>query len=772
MTSSVTDTEYEALVSATGGERLSMNDMLREYYSGLLGLPVDNDFSLSELTYQFYISLGYSGSLGDMQAKYRIDNPGGGGLPTSGRKNLGTNPRAVETGSAGWPTTRGFGTGGAGSYSWITAQAGPVGNITTARRKTWTTAATNNLSSGFLCEPGPDTTYRFPVQAGSTITVSGYLRQSAPVTAKSYRVIVLFYDAVTGGSAGPTSSGTILNVSAGDTTWQRISHIVAVPADMHACKVYLDCVTGGGLWAIGDTLDATGLLLEKSDSLKDYFDGDLVDLPTLEYTWDGTANASTSSAKTKTAPAQPDLIAELFAKQIFTVGHRGSGDVWPEHTADSYQGAFDAGIDGLEFSIQRNDTGGSGIWFHLHDIGATGLDRTTAITGDPKALVDSTINAGIKVDIGPGAFYLNPANFPNVPKFLDEMAKYFGKTVLFLETKDYSVASTNALLNLLDAQFPGYQKSVIFKTHWGNIARAADARARGMKTWIYLDDPLSIPALDSIMPVADYIGVPVSPLVAGGMTDAELQTVVARGKPVISWSVPHRFVRDRLKVGGSGGVGLQGFVSSMAPYTASNIPLRTRDNFASGKWSAGDLPYDSTRSFSLDIANACAHFGGMASNPSVTLGSMCPVAATTTIEYECRFLTLPTDLTTHLGFFFGKLDDQRYQFQVANVTQGYHAIMRANGNMQMYRHDIGVTTGVSLAGPLLTAVAVAGTWMKFRLIITPTTLSYQRIDAGGGTALTSSDTTLRGRYFGISRNYALSGQDAAGTVEFKNIIVT
>ena len=65
------------------------------------------------------------------------------------RTNWIPNPRAVSTGAGGWVSTRGFGTSGAGSYSYLTGQTGPVGNVTTVRRKTWTTGCTNNDSTGF-----------------------------------------------------------------------------------------------------------------------------------------------------------------------------------------------------------------------------------------------------------------------------------------------------------------------------------------------------------------------------------------------------------------------------------------------------------------------------------------------------------------------------------------------------------------------------------------------------------------------------------------------
>ena len=59
------------------------------------------------------------------------------------RTNHALNPRAVISGANSWPTTRGFGPGGAGSYIYAVGVPAPAGTeVSMARRKLWTVAPT------------------------------------------------------------------------------------------------------------------------------------------------------------------------------------------------------------------------------------------------------------------------------------------------------------------------------------------------------------------------------------------------------------------------------------------------------------------------------------------------------------------------------------------------------------------------------------------------------------------------------------------------------
>ena len=213
------------------------------------------------------------------------------------RTNQAPNPRATASGTDGWLGTRGFGSGGgAGTYSYATGMTpAPAAGVDTARRKTWTTSPTDNVNSGFQVDAS--SAGRFPVTAGDTITVSAYLRHGSATT-KLASMRLQFRDAASA-VVGATLAGDTVTLPVG-TGWSRIAHTVTVPATAVTMSVFPDILTGGGgLWAVGNTLDATALLIEVGNNLvSPYFDGDTADLAdTAQYDWTGTANASTSTVK-------------------------------------------------------------------------------------------------------------------------------------------------------------------------------------------------------------------------------------------------------------------------------------------------------------------------------------------------------------------------------------------------------------------------------------------------------------------------------------------
>ena len=209
------------------------------------------------------------------------------------RTNRATNPAAVETGATGWVTSRAFGTGGNGTYGWATGQVGPTPDTTTVRRKTWTTAPTNNTASGFNVTD-TSTTY-FPVTPGDTITVSAYLRVTS-ATSKPMQIAVAYYDrtAYTGAVFIGSTNGPPVIGQPG--IWQRVSYTGEIPAGAYGVRVIPDVNSGTtDLWQVGDVLDCTGLLIETGPPMP-YFDGATPDtLPFHDYAWTGTPHASTAT---------------------------------------------------------------------------------------------------------------------------------------------------------------------------------------------------------------------------------------------------------------------------------------------------------------------------------------------------------------------------------------------------------------------------------------------------------------------------------------------
>ena len=75
-------------------------------------------------------------------------------------------------------------------------------------------------------------------------------------------------------------------------------------------------------------------------------------------------------------------------------------------------------------------------------------------------------------------------------------------------------------------------------------------------------------------------------------------------------------------------------------------------------------------------------------------------------------------------------------------------IIRANGEMGLYSHAAGVTSGTQL-GVTNTTALVAGQYVTFELQVTPTQLILTRTD-GTPVTLTVTNSAYRGGYLQIS----------------------
>lgn len=214
------------------------------------------------------------------------------------RTNWATDPRATGLYSTGATSGIGF---YADRYltntnygSIANATDGPNGTgITTYARGTVSAAGQSGL--GFHISGNPETTTpstNYPylnVAAGSTITVSHWIRTSrAGVTWQISARFAANSGASTWGSA--TTSSASVALTAGQ--WSRISFTIPVPAGMTSCALLTRAATA--TWQVADTFDATGLLIEETGTLTNYFDGVTTGTLTDAYGWIGTPNNSPS----------------------------------------------------------------------------------------------------------------------------------------------------------------------------------------------------------------------------------------------------------------------------------------------------------------------------------------------------------------------------------------------------------------------------------------------------------------------------------------------
>ncbi|MFD8470398.1 glycerophosphodiester phosphodiesterase [Streptomyces cyaneofuscatus] len=434
--------------------------------------------------------------------------------------------------------------------------------------------------------------------------------------------------------------------------------------------------------------------------------------------------------------------------------HRGRGMVGPEHVMVGYRASAAQGFP-LEVSVGKDASGQ--LWC-LHD---DTLDRTTNRTGLLSSYTTEEVSQQVRTNerarLGPGW-----AEQPLVPlrEVLDE---FLGKTVIFLEAKGNDAVVP--CQTLLDTFYPHAPRSVIWKCHIGTASLPwAKASQRNYRTWVYLDAGTSDATMDGKDTMVDYWGVSTT------FTDLRIQQVVARGKPVFAWPVYRRSQVARLT-----GLGVVGMMASDPKYVSTSTPQRT-----SSRWELGVKESGGTPTLDYDPVYALKYEEGADAgwvsinalpNQSYGLGTYSPIqgsAAGYRITYDMKYKTLPAS-TVHGGYYFGKASDDPYRFSTANVSGGYHVVMRASGDMQLYRHTAGSTTGTQIGSTIATAAPVADTAMSFRIDVTPTTVELRRTDSTGWTTGAIADTTYRGGYHGLSNG---SITDLATRPFWRNLVIT
>lgn len=432
--------------------------------------------------------------------------------------------------------------------------------------------------------------------------------------------------------------------------------------------------------------------------------------------------------------------------------HRGGGMVRPEHTMAGYRASSAQGFP-LELSVNVDASGE--LWC-IHD---TTMDRTTNRTGAVNTFTTEEIGQQV-LTVSKPMLGVGWAEQPLVPlrQVLDE---FLGKTIILLEAKGNDAVVP--LENLLDTYYPHAPRSVIWKAHIGT-ASLPWAKLRGYRTWVYLDVGTTDATMDAKDTMVDYWGVQTT------FTDLRVTQVKDRGKPVFAWPVYRRSQVTRLT-----GLGVVGIMSSDPRYVSTVLPQRTASRWDLQVKESGGTPtidYDSTYALQFSSAPDLGWVSiAVVPNQSYGLGTYCPIQAGAggyRISYDMKYKVLPAS-TLHAGFYFGKVSDDAYRFGTSNATGGYHVVMRGGGDMQLFRHTAGSTTGTQIGSTITTTAPVADTAMSFQINVTPTTVELKRTDGVGWTTGAIADTTYRGGYCGLSNG---SVTDVTTRPYWRNLVIT
>ncbi|GAA0943909.1 hypothetical protein GCM10009554_37640 [Kribbella koreensis] len=421
----------------------------------------------------------------------------------------------------------------------------------------------------------------------------------------------------------------------------------------------------------------------------------------------------------------------------YLVAHRGVGDVFPEHSMESYDAAVGWGVQAMEVSVGIT---ADSVLVCMHD---TTLDRTTNLTGNLRAVKYSQLEKGwLQIPrLGPQW----AEKKLKVPLFEDVLRKYGGRVILAIEAKD---ERAYAPMMAMVAKYR-LESAVLIKTYFKSKL-IADVKSLGLGVFAYFTTPdeMTPETIQSVAaqlsPRTDAIVVPNSG--PGGYLDVSLvEAAVATGIPI--WPYPlHR----RADVAHYTALGMQGAVTSNLGYILGKTEQVTTDQWAAGAVVSGELtrdPYDDRfavswgRGGSIGLAaKGTQHF--------LTLGNLGPITSPVySVEFQASFAALPVDPLASLSLAFGHEDDSYYENRIGTVS-GYHAILQANGELGLWAHRSGQRPGVKLA-VRKSAPVFAGEWMRFRLDVTPTTLTWSRLDHP--TKVTVEDKTYRGGYLHLGR---------------------
>ncbi len=464
-------------------------------------------------------------------------------------------------------------------------------------------------------------------------------------------------------------------------------------------------------------------------------------------------SAQATGVKWAYAPGPRPTVSAFTATTPFYIAHRGSGDVYPEHTMEAYEASVAAGAKAIEISVSRTADGVLVCHHDLNTLRMTGVDATISDK------YYSSLKRNYPVVSEP---YLGPAwstanGKVQIPTLRQVFERFGGKVVMFVEPKDASAACVDETIAMIN-EF-GLNESVMWKEF--NALNHVKAHAANLKVWGYLADAADTTTIDTVVSRSDYMGVSVT------NTNAFFTTVIGKGKPVIAWPLSRRSEVTRLTA-----LGVVGLMSAGWKYLTSTAPMSTKaDGFKEGARMPGEVPWDGAvdQQPGWDLSTQSRTFAGN-SGQSLVLGSLCPITATTySITFDMMFDTLPSDLNQHAGIAFGKSDDQKYQFSTANATAGYHVVFRANGQLQLYTHAAGVTTGTQLA-TVTTNTPSAGQWMTVKVDVTPTQVVVTRTDASAGATntFTVTDNQYRGGYLHLSKHNITS----SNVVKFRNVVIS
>lgn len=452
--------------------------------------------------------------------------------------------------------------------------------------------------------------------------------------------------------------------------------------------------------------------------------------------------------------SRPVTVDEMLASSDFLVfGHRGGGNlVWPDGSLEGMIDAAQLGAHGVEPDLRRLLGGGLGV---MHD---DTVDRTTTSTGDT---ADFTLPSWRGLTLDPAAWNFPMPGWPNLraPTWSDVIAQVSRLgTLLVPEVRDVNQAVADAAQVIRMSQSAGIEKSVLVQSFvWDACVSSVAAGLDAM----YLDNTgLSHTPAEFVAAGIRFVGCD-----SAQVADATVTSFKNAGIHVIVWTLDFQSDADTWKAKGARGCFSDNPIYVARKYESYRVkkaPWTRNPSFYHGH-----LPYSRTAGYNPFKLDGTDYWFQPDTSGTFQFGGISPIATPTnyTLTVPMHLVSTGSDATQWSGVYFGATKDGKY---VADVADGYLAMMRQNGTVQLYRRATGAANFSSI-GSVTTAALTAGSKPVLRIVVTPTDVTVTRTDVAAPNSINVADTQVRGGYVSLRDN----GQNAGGRVaRFGAITVT
>lgn len=439
------------------------------------------------------------------------------------------------------------------------------------------------------------------------------------------------------------------------------------------------------------------------------------------------------------------------------IPHRGGANIAPENTIDALRAAVELGFKLVEVDCSRLRDGGLMV---MHD---ETPDRTSNLRGSPDRLLTQAVLRG-RVNAGDWFASSWPSDLV-IPSLSDVLREVGNHICVLIEAKNagsgaaaVDLALRSELAHTVIVQsFHRDELDAAIKERLpaGLVHETGDVDAAGLRA-------------EGVDYLAVYRDAPPEKVTAA----------VAAGLDVFVYGVDRRHDHDRLAA-----LGVDGFITDDPVYVSRRLPPFASDPYVAQTYWNGCLPSrEGARGtftppdwwgYGPDWASASAADGHPGGYEGALQGWACPVAmpapgdpdgSRAAIGFDAVFDAVRDgDTSRWASIFFGAPDDRPFRDRGAgpDAPHGYHALLRADGELALYRVDAG--EAVLLAAARTPPLSLGRTVARLEVRVSPGDVAVARTDAGPDACVSAGDTAHRGGYFHLGRDGA--------AIRFRDVVI-